>query len=74
MRNMLAQKILNPELKLDKIAKLRNDNFDQWDVGKIQIKSDDLINRVEINQNILDWCNLQNDSVFLTQKTKKEKQ
>lgn len=28
-------------------SKLRNDNFDQWDVRKDQIKSDDLIQRVE---------------------------
>ena len=36
-----------PELKLDK---LRNDNFDQWDVLKDQIKSDDLI-QSRINEN-----------------------
>ena len=32
---------------LEKLAKLRNDNFDQWDVRKGQIKPDDLIQRVE---------------------------
>ena len=35
---------------LEKLAKLRNDNFDQWDVLKDQIKSDDLI-QGRINQN-----------------------
>ena len=43
----MCKKYLNPELNLDKLAKLRNYNSDQGDVSKDQIKSDDLIERVE---------------------------